>query len=394
MSEKKAKEISAEVYRAAEQRMGNSKARLLLQQPFYGVLLSMMDFVPEAALPTMATDGSKTYYNPEFVMRLAEDEVFGVLLHEISHCIYLHCTTKRRMNRESHRWNIACDFAINLEIKNMGYKFPQSWKDDNGQECKPCLDEKYRDMNAEQIFDKMTSKEAEKQSTFDVHIEDSDSGNWDDMEDKIISAYEMSKNTKGKGDLPAGIKRWIDKMRKSRVQWQRIFWKYVGSALAKDDYSYVRVNKRFLGQDIYLPDLRSNIIGDVVVAVDTSGSIGKECLTQFAAEIAKIGHLVNEITVMTADAAVQEVIKVHRFQNFLDKLHFKGGGGTSFKVCFDKVKELNLKPDIFIYLTDMYGDQDQCKPPPYPVLWVSTSEINKAPFGIVVQMPNENGKDW
>ena len=67
----KEKEISQETYRAAEQRMGNSKARLLLQQPFYGVLTSMMDFVPEAALPTMATDGNKSYYNPEFVMRLA-----------------------------------------------------------------------------------------------------------------------------------------------------------------------------------------------------------------------------------------------------------------------------------------------------------------------------------
>ena len=391
-SQDKPKEIDPEIYRQAEQRMGESKARLLLQQPFFGVLLSMMDFIPEPAIPTMATDGNKTYYNPEFVMRLAGDEVFGVLLHEISHCIYMHCTSKRRLNREHRRWNVSCDFAINLEIKNMGYKFPQSWKNENGNECKPCLDEKYRDMNAEQIYDKMTSEQAEKMNTFDVHIETSDSADWDDMEDKIISAYEASKNATGRGDIPAGIKRWIDKMRKSRVKWERVFWKYVGQALSKDDYSYARVNKRYLGQDIFLPDLRNHIIGNVVVAVDTSGSIGKECLEQFAAEIAKIGHLVNEISVMTCDAAINEVVKVSRFQNFLDKIHWKGGGGTSHKPVFDYIKEkMNNSTELLICLTDMYSDIQDIKKPPYPVLWISTSEINKAPFGIVIQMPNEKG---
>ena len=108
----------------AKERMSNSKARLLLRQPFYGVLLSMIDFHAEGAIPTMATDGAKVYYNPEYVMGLTEDEVYGVLLHEISHCIYLHCTQKRRLNRAHHRWNVACDYAINLEIKDMGYALP------------------------------------------------------------------------------------------------------------------------------------------------------------------------------------------------------------------------------------------------------------------------------
>ena len=379
-----AKEIDSATVKAAEDRMGASKARLLLQQPFYGCLLSMMDFVREDAIPTMATDGSKAYYNPEFVMKIAEDEVFGVLLHEISHCIYMHCTQKRRMNRDRKRWNVATDFAINLEIKNMGYKLPQGL----------LLDDKYRDMNAEQIYDKITQEQADKMETFDIHIEDSDSSNWDDMEDKIITAYEMAKNTKGKGDLPAGMKRWIEKMRKSKVNWQRVFWKYVGAALAKDDYSYTRVNKRYLGQDIYLPDLRSHKIGNVVIAIDTSGSISKECVEQFAAEISKIGHLVEEITALTCDAQIHEVVKIRKFDNFMNKLHFKGGGGTSHQPVFNWIKEKKMEPELLICLTDMYSDQANIKRPGYPVLWVSTSEIDKAPFGDVIQIPNEGGRRW
>jgi len=375
------KKVDPTVIHNAEERMGNSRARLLLQQPFYGVLLSMTDFIIETAIPTMATDGSKVFYNPEFVMSLTDDEVYGVLLHEISHCIYLHCTTKRRLNRSSRRWNTACDYAINLEIKGMGYALPDGL----------LLDNKYREMAAEEIYDTLP-EDCSNFPVFDIHIESSDENAWDDMEDKIITAYEMSKNTKGKGSVPAGLRRWIDKLRKSKVKWERIFHKYVGQALAKDDYSFTRVNKRFLGQDIYLPDLRNYIIGNVVIAVDTSGSIGSNCLEQFAAEIHKVSHLVSEVTAMSCDAQVQEVVKIRKFENFLKKLQMKGGGGTDFRPVFEKVKDLNMVPELLIYLTDTYGAFPD-KQPQYPVLWCITEESGKVPWGQAVYIPNDK-KDY
>lgn len=378
------KKVDPSVLYKAKERVGNSRARLLLQQPFYGVLLSMVDFVPETAIPTMATDGSKVFYNPNYVMdELTDDEVFGVILHEISHCIYLHCTPKRRLNRAQHKWNVACDFAINLEIKGMGYALPQQ----------VLLDNKYRDMNAEQIYDSLP-EDASNFKTLDMHIENSDEAGWDDMEDKIITAWEMTKNQTGKGSTPAGMKRWIDKLRKSRVRWERIFHRYVGQALAKDDYSFTRVNKRFVGQDMYLPDMRSHIIGNVVIAIDTSGSIGKNCLEQFAAEIAKIGHLVDEITAMSCDARVHEVVKIKKFENFLNKLQMKGGGGTDFRPVFDKIKEMKMQPELAIYLTDAYGSFPE-KQPNYPVLWCVTSEsgMDYIPWGQKVLLPNEKG-EW
>lgn len=372
-----AKEIDPAVLHAANERLGASRARLLLQQPFYGVLLSMTDFVPEAVIPTMATDGTKVYFNPEYVKTLNDHELYGVLLHEISHCIYLHCTTKRRLNRAQHRWNVACDFAINLEIKGMGYSLPRE----------VLLDDKYREMNAEQIFDQLP-EDSSKFTTLDTHIELSDSDGWDDMEDKVIAAYEMTKNSKSKGSTPSGLKRWIDKLRKSKVRWERIFHKFIGQALSKDDYSFIRPNRRYLSQDIYLPDLRSHIIGSVVIGVDTSGSIGKECLEQFAAEIAKIGHLVEEITVMTCDAHVHEVVKIRKFEDFLKKIKFSGGGGTDFRPVFDKVKEMRMEPELLVFLTDTYGSFPE-KAPQYPVLWVITEESGKVPWGQFVYIPND-----
>jgi len=367
--------------RAANKKMSDLKAILLLKQPFYGVLLSMTDFIPEATIPTMATDGVRIFFNPKYVLELSDDERKGVLMHEISHCIYLHCTPKRRLNRDPKRWNVATDFVVNLELKDMKYTLPAN----------VLLDEKYRNMNAEQTYDALP-KDISDMETLDTHMNSADE-EWDDMEDRVISAYEMTKDfyaDKNHGNLPGGITRWVDKMRKSKVKWERIFHKYVGQALAKDDYTYERCNRRLLSQDIYLPDLRNHIIGNVVVAVDTSGSITKKIIETFAAELYKVSHLVEEVTVITCDATVHEVVKIRKMDDFMKKIKFLGGGGTDFRPAFRTIEDMRARPELFIYLTDLYGTFPD-KVPPYPVLWVAICEgnVDAVPFGQVTVMPED-----
>jgi len=365
--------------RAANKKMSDLKAILLLKQPFYGVLLSMTDFIPEATIPTMATDGVRIFFNPKYVLELSDDERKGVLMHEISHCIYLHCTPKRRLNRDPKRWNVATDFVVNLELKDMKYTLPAN----------VLLDEKYRNMNAEQTYDALP-KDISDMETLDTHMNSADE-EWDDMEDRVISAYEMTKDfyaDKNHGNLPGGITRWVDKMRKAKVKWERIFHKYVGQALAKDDYTYERCNRRLLSQDIYLPDLRNHIIGNVVVAVDTSGSITKKIIETFAAELYKVSHLVEEVTVITCE--VHEVVKIRKMDDFMKKIKFLGGGGTDFRPAFRTIEDMRVIPELFIYLTDLYGTFPD-KVPPYPVLWVAICEgnVDSVPFGQVTVMPED-----
>ena len=97
--------------------------------------------------------------------------------------------------------------------------------------------------------------------------------------------------------------------------------------------------------------------------------------------------MVDEITIITCDAKVHEVIKLFKMQNFLDKLEFKGKGGTNFIPVFDKIKEMNMIPDLLIYLTDTYGTFPD-NPPPYPVLWCITEEKGKVPWGASVFLPH------
>lgn len=209
----------------------------------------------------------------------------------------------------------------------------------------------------------------------------------DEMKDKIIQAFEVTK-VKNQGYLPAGLRRAIERMKKAKVPWQRIFQRFVGNALAKDDYSWTNPRKSLLAQGIIMPSMRNHIVGSVVVATDTSGSINHEQLGQFAAEMKKMSWLVSEITAITCDADVHEVVKIYQMEEFLTKLQFKGGGGTDFRPVFKYVEDKKIAPELLIYLTDSYGSFPD-RPPKYPVIWVLTEEglEDRIPWGLRTSIP-------
>ena len=100
------------------------------------------------------------------------------------------------------------------------------------------------------------------------------------------------------------------------------------------------------------------------------------------------------MTVLECDADVHKQYKLRSWDKVDTK--FKGGGGTSFVPIFKYIKRKRIKTDVLVYFTDMYGDFPKT-PPLYPTLWVSTTEVNKAPFGKVLQIkPQEEqvSSDW
>jgi predicted metal-dependent peptidase len=362
----------------------------------------MTTITEEKVFDTMATDGKRMYFNPEWTKKLTDSELITVMLHELLHIVYFHCDKNRLGSRDHRIWGYAADYAINYEIHEMNYDFPKcpECKGRGRAHCKVCegtgicglYDEKYKGMTTEQIYD-MLCKDKVFMSMMGGGGDGSDGviridghiitqSDWDEIRDKIIAAAE---STKGQGNISAGVQQMIDKLRKSKVPWQRMFHRYVGSALAKDDYSFSRPNRRYLGHDLYMPDLRNAIIGHVVVGLDTSGSVGAEDREQFASELAKIGSLVSEVTVFTCDAEVHEVVKLTQFENFLKKIKFEGGGGTDFNPVFDKIAELRMQPELAVYLTDTMGSFPE-KAPRYPVLWVSNNIDGKVPWGQIVYM--------
>lgn len=372
----------------AVKRVNKCRGNIVITQPFYGFLLTMMDMVPTEKYPHAATNGKVIYFNPKSVSNFTDDELTGVLMHEITHCIYLHVSPERRLSRDPKIWNYAIDYVTNYELKSMHYILP-TWV---------LYSDEYGGKNAEQVYDILIKKRngegegegsgvEEEGAGFDSHIFESGI-DWDDMADRVYTAYKMTSDMQeGHGHLPEGIENWIKNIKKSKIPWSRILHRYIGEALAKDDYSYSRCNRRFLSQEIYLPDLRSYKLGKAVLAVDTSGStVYNEDLPMFAGEIQKISHLIDKITVITCDAAVHEVVDLFNFSEFFSKIKFLGGGGTDFRPVFEKLED--SPPNLLIYLTDGWGSYPE-KAPDYPVIWCLTEggSVESIPFGVVVKLP-------
>lgn len=373
------------VHKNMKDRISNLKTQLIIEHPFFGVFLSNTDMIEENTIPTAATDGMRIYYNHNFFDQLKDIELKAVLLHEVFHIVYTHCSKKRRGIRHTKKWNVAADYAINWEIDEMDkkqVKLPNN-VEINKKPFKVFLDTKYKNMYVEQIYDLLPDS-AGNEDGIDIHMDMPDDEDKEkEIEDRILASYESTKN---EGKIPAGISRSIDEIRKSRVPWTRIFHRYLGSALAKEDYSYSQPNRRFIGQDLYMPSLLSYKVGTVAVAIDTSGSIGKNELGAFANELRKVSALISEVIVMSCDANVHSFEIVRDMSNFVNAVKkLKGGGGTDFRPPFLELAKRRITPEVFIYLTDGEGSYPEKKTVKYPTIWVMTTE-RKAPFGMTVQM--------
>jgi len=132
-----------------------------------------------------------------------------------------------------------------------------------------------------------------------------------------------------------------------------------------------------------VPGLYSERIGGLVIALDTSGSMTESELSAACVEIVQLSQFAEECLLIVADAQVHEVVPTARIDAWIENLKAKGGGGTDHRPVFDWLKERNIRPELFIGLTDLFSTFPK-KAPTYPVLWVTGAKHGKAPWGRVI----------
>lgn len=98
---------------AIETKLAAARTRLILDKPFLGALVLRlpMHAADPAWCPTTATDARAFYYNPEYIQQLSIEQTQFMLAHEALHCALSHFA--RRRHRVRHKWDLACDYAIN-----------------------------------------------------------------------------------------------------------------------------------------------------------------------------------------------------------------------------------------------------------------------------------------
>ena len=346
------------------------------------------------SIDTICTDGRFLHLNPNFVTGLTAKELQGVLAHEVMHNALAHHT--RRDYREPQRWNIACDLAINPLLLAAGFDLP------SGRLCPG--EGEYHNLppgkSAEEYYSLLpepgSQNESEKPASGEGHAKlGSDPGccgsvtepsegspselslsqaEWD------MAVAQAQQVARQRGELPAGLARQIERVLQPRTDWRDILRAFLNQQ-ARNDYSWFPPNRRFLHAGLYLPGLRSEELGDIVLAIDTSGSIGPEELARFAAETQAILESFDcRLTVLYHDRRIQNVQRWESRDGPLT-LDPVGGGGTSHCCVFEWIEEQAESPRCVICLTDL-----ETRFPStislVPVLWAVLGDCHaKPPFG-------------
>src|SRR5574340_1665871 len=125
-----------------ETKLAAARTRLILDKPFLGALALRLPMVAASGkwCPTSATDARKFYYNPEYIAALTLEETQFMLAHEALHCALAHFA--RRQHRVRHRWDVACDHAINPLLVEDGLRAPPG----------TLLLDEFKGMTAEEIY--------------------------------------------------------------------------------------------------------------------------------------------------------------------------------------------------------------------------------------------------
>lgn len=143
-----------------ENKLSAARTHLILDKPFLGALVLRLPLqaANPAWCPTTGTDARKFYYNPDYIQSLVKEEVQFVLAHEALHCALSHFA--RRGHRIKHRWDIACDYAINPILVDEGLTPPPG----------SLILNDYRGMTAEEIYPLIEDNDMSE--TLDQHLYD------------------------------------------------------------------------------------------------------------------------------------------------------------------------------------------------------------------------------
>lgn len=386
------------------QKLTSAKIGLLFRHPFFGTIATRLTLKESNSwLPTAATDGRHIYYNSSFIEGLSTKQVEFLIAHEIFHAILDHLG--RVGNRNKMLANVAMDFAVNQLLVDNGIgEFIEGG----------CLDEKYREMPWEAIYDDLMKNASENGNgdlkTLDVHLEPSSCGgdgsnkgeqngqptlseaDLEEIREEIKSAVISASQACSRQNLPSCIRDIVDELTVPKVNWKDVIRSRIKS-LINSDYSFHRPSRRGFQSGIIFPGMIKGDRVDLTISIDTSGSIGTEDIRAFLSEIKGIVSQFRDfkIHLWCFDTSVHNSVVIEQEnEHDLDSYEIKGGGGTDFSVNWDYMKENDITPELFLMFTDGcvmgndWGDPNYCD----TIFLVKDNQKAKSPFGETITYEN------
>lgn len=425
----------AEITSAQEKAWDETRTALLWSAPaFSHILYTMMsEGGPSGAYFTdevqcAGTDDKFLFLNPETFFKYGLAERVFIVAHEISHAIMNHCgqmQTYKALGKVRYPdgatlpyredlFGKAVDYIVNdLLIESRVGKFNNEWLHDKtiatGHD--PALAVFRRLYEEQEENNKSGQKPGNTggggnkpdQKGFDDHLapgsgqgqsptQAQQERNPTEWQTTVAAAMHAAKV---QGKLPAAMEDFFKELLEPQISWADKIEAFFARKVGNQSYSWATLDRHLIVRGIGAPGRVGYGADTIVVAIDTSGSIGIQEVETFFGEVRGIIEDLNpkKLLIMWCDAAV------HRTDEALDDMDLKGlrakgvpgRGGTDFRPVFDEIANQHLEPEALVYLTDGLGSFPE-KAPAYPVLWGSIYEQSQYPFGDVVQVPvHRNG---
>jgi len=349
---------------------------------------------------TAYTDGVNKRYGRKFLKEVCKEqaEVNGLILHENLHIGLRHMIHSLDLFKENAKLaNIAADYVVNdmivsLKDKNIA-KLPEGG----------CYDPKYHNMNMREVYRLLKddeenggseSGEGETQGQggggngdykFDEHDFSSSKSmtpeQAKEMDARIDRAIREGALLAGR--LGIDLPRAVTDLLEPKVDWRAALREFVtASCRGKDEYTWRKFNRRLVANDMYLPTVEDETIGEVVVAIDTSGSIGQKQLNEFATELVSICETVSPdaVRVLWWDTMVHgEQLFTDDFASIGKMLKPKGGGGTRVSCVSEYINSKKINAEAVLVFTDGYLESDVKWGVSAPTLWLVTENKDWTP---------------
>ena len=395
-----------------EQRLSKAVVDIMPRIPEIAGMLMIGDRVIDDTVQTACTNGRDEWYGRVFVAEISDAELRFVVIHEVFHKIYRHLVTWQHLSKLCHRTaNISMDYDINGKIikeygKDGWVKMPEGG----------CFDEKYDGWGTAKIFWDIYDPEAandqpqdgrgkpqeggqgQGQGTQgnslpdDGHPTGFDEHDWEGAQDmtaeekreierEVDEALRQGSLVAGK--MGSGGNRDLEELMQPQVDWREVLREFVQTTCAGNDYStWKRPNRRYIGAGVYMPSGISEQVEELVVAIDTSGSIGGKELSAFLTEVKSVCDTVhpNKVRLLYWDTEVcrDEAYDMHELDDLVKSTKPAGGGGTCVECVPEYMQKHSIKPQACIVLTDgdLYRGWGTWTT---PVLWCILDNKNKKP---------------
>lgn len=348
-------------------KIAKAKAKLMLENPYFGSIVSTLEFGINNEIETYKNNGEKLLYNESYIDEIDGDDVEFILASSAMHRVLQH--QNRAIDRHSKVWQFASELVVNAMMIQNGFELP----------IKATYQDRFRGMYVEEVYAVLIN---EMEDEYAQENEEQITQDDESLDQEFLE--QLFKKLENADALPKDLEYILTRHKSHRINWRDELYRYIAT-YDKSQFNFFPPNRKYLYRGIYIPSLSSDLLS-IVIAIDTSGSIDDELLAIFLAEVEAImeNYPHYQIELIQADNKVQS----HEIFTTGEPLNYtiKGRGATNFIPTFEYIDDKIGTPTLLIYFSDGAGKFPQIAPS-YDVLWVSHKAI-EIPFGDNIVMEN------